>query len=151
MTCSGDLGGSDPLISDMSLLLSPVPASNDGSPSRLLLPTRRLSKIWRERDVLSSLVRSLQKLGPSISYKVRELYKGSNIVITQNGYHCQRHTRRCPQSRSRTSLTTKCRKAGSTGSIDCSGNRDEGDFVKFITENAVNKFRCQGREDRDSS
>ncbi|KAF9342270.1 protein disulfide-isomerase precursor, partial [Mortierella sp. NVP85] len=39
--------------------------------------------------------------------------------------------------------TIKFRKAGSTEYIDYTGNRDEEDFVKFITENAVNKFEVK--------
>ncbi|KAF9348224.1 protein disulfide-isomerase precursor, partial [Mortierella sp. NVP85] len=47
---------------------------------------------------------------------------------------------------SRVSHTVKFRKAGSFEYIDHSGNRDEEDFVKFITENTVNKFEVKVEE-----
>jgi protein disulfide-isomerase A1 len=71
--------------------------------------------------------------------KIGELYRDSNIVIANTDATANDIPVSVP-IQVQGFFTIKFRKAGST---DYSGNRDAEDFVKFIPENAVHKFKVK--------
>ncbi|KAK3814260.1 MAG: thioredoxin-like protein, partial [Benniella sp.] len=119
-----------------------IPESNDGPVKVVVANNYKEIVEDLEKDVLIELYdpysRDCKKLAPTYE-KVGELYKGSNIVIAKMDVTANDMPLGVP-IRLQGFPTIKFRKAGSTDYIDYTGNRNEEGFVKFITENAVNKF-----------
>ncbi|KAF9211793.1 protein disulfide-isomerase precursor [Podila verticillata] len=119
-----------------------IPETNDGNVKVVVAHTYKDIVEDQSKDVLIEFYAPwcghCKNLAP-IYEEVGELYKGSNIVIAKFDATANDLPSDAP-FQVQGFPTIKLRKAGSTEFIDYNGERTKEGFVKFLGEEAVNKF-----------
>jgi len=119
-----------------------IPETNDGNVKVVVAHTYKEIVEDQSKDVLIEFYAPwcghCKNLAP-IYEEVGELYKGSNIVIAKFDATANDLPSDAP-FQVQGFPTIKLRKAGSTEFIDYNGERTKEGFVKFLGEEAVNKF-----------
>ncbi|KAG0371310.1 protein disulfide-isomerase precursor [Gamsiella multidivaricata] len=133
-----------------SIKSEPIPETNDGPVKVVVANTYKEIVENQDKDVLIEFYAPwcghCKNLAP-IYEELGELYKGSDIVIAKLDATANDLPSDVP-FQIQGFPTIKFRKAGSTEYVDYSGNRSKEDFVKFIGENAVNKFDVKVEEEK---
>jgi len=119
-----------------------IPETNDGGVKVVVAHTYKEIVEDQDKDVLIEFYAPwcghCKNLAP-IYEELGELYKGSNIVIAKFDATANDLPSDAP-FQIQGFPTIKLRKAGSTEFIDYNGERTKEGFVKFLGEEAVNKF-----------